>query len=474
MIHLAVNVDEFRRATRQPSEVPPPPLPSSSSSPPTQSNSAIDTTEDSVGDESRSPLFGLGDHDLGALDVPIFFSLVVVSFVVVLWMPLSGWMKLVFGSDLRSSVKDLQAMDDDDDGDGDEISVQESFSSAATILKPHVRTVAGDARRLDPRQQEGLGARKGSFGEGGEAEAAQSGGDSERVPLESSTLGAAGEITACGSSGSTLLPISKAFIQERIEQSSRNNSWPVAPPLAQDCSLTKAVRGGRMMGQYLQQSRRTASQSDLGLGMSPLLPAAPLPTYSAASLPRITVNGTEYDRVFEQLACKTLRNGGHDRGELAGDVDDDDDDEEEEEEECGIETLCPVSLEGLVYDIDDGMAGGEEGDREMEVALADSSEIRGIGSMGPLPSYLIHQKDANHSSSVCGHRTEGSADHALRGSLPAREKDRTRFYPRDQGRQQPTSSRHPAMATALSLPPVPKAAPPKLPPSPAVKTVVVI
>ncbi|KAF9965371.1 hypothetical protein BGZ70_004968 [Mortierella alpina] len=374
--------------------------------------------------------------------------------------------------------------DDDDDEDDGEISFRRSFHSAgATISKQQVGTPV-DARRS-------VFGREGAFFTAN-GEAAQSVED-ERVPLESSTLGSVGDITfACGSaSGSTLLPISKAFIQERIDHSSRNtSSWSVSSD-AQERQTTKAFRGGKMMGQYLQQSRRTASQTDVGLGLSPLLPVVPLSTWSAGGnsnshgslvqggplcIPRITVNGAEYGRVFEQLVKKTLQGHGGSGSALAGagsgsgsgscSGGDDGD-----VEEYGIETMCPVSLEGLVYadneEEEDEMVGGERGDRVMEVALADSTEIRGI-DMSFLPS-LIRQDDASVKERPPVSRCPPEMD---RGQRPAPKKNSAgSISNNDMGhRRAGTGPRMMGSSTAAilharapPLPPAPKAAPPTLP-----------
>ncbi|KAF9941703.1 hypothetical protein BGZ67_004277 [Mortierella alpina] len=174
--------------------------------------------------------------------------------------------------------------------------------------------------------------------------------------------------------------------------------------------------------------------------MSPLLPAGPFLTWSTSSnsfgsplvpggslgVPRITVNGTEYDGDLGQLVKKTLVGQGDGRNELAGGHDD-----EEEEEEYGIETMYPVSLEGLVYDdVDDVMAGCESGERVMEMALADSREIRGI-DMGSWSS-LIRQEDVDQPSSGCCQRNERGDNQWPAASLPV-EMDTTAFHTRLQG-----------------------------------------
>ncbi|CAO3565585.1 unnamed protein product [Mortierella alpina] len=447
IVQLAVTVYEFRNAPLQLSARPRLPSPSSLS---TQTSSNVDMTKDSLGRGSLSPLFRLADQDHGISDVPIFFCLAVVPFLGLLWTRWMGWVTSVFGRCFPSSAKDLQAMDDGDDYDDDgEISFRRSIhTTGAVISKQQVRTTA-DAERSEFRHTGGAGAGGVLFTTTGEADPRS---DSERVPLESSTLGTVGNIAfACGSASGTIpLPISKAFIQERIDHSSRSSSWSVSP-IAQEGPPTKAFRGGKMMGQYLQQSRRTASQTDLGLGMSPLLPVVPLSTWSAGGgsrsqgtlvqggplcIPRITVNGTEYDRVFEQLVNKALEGCGRGRGGSGGGSVHASGASDDGDEEYGIETMCPVSLEGLLYvdeEEEDGMVRGERGDRVMEVALADSSEIRGI-DLSFLPS-LIRPADTSAPTEE-GKDLPGTMGSCTAAILHAR---------------------------AQPLPPAPKVAPPTLP-----------
>jgi len=131
-------------------------------------------------------------------DVPIFFCLAVVPFLVLLWTRWRGWVTSVFGRCFPSSVKDLQARDDGDDDDDDgEISFRRSIHTAgAVISKQQVRTTA-DAERSEFRHTGGAGAEGVLFTTAGEADPRS---DSERVPLESSTLGTVGDIAfVCGS-----------------------------------------------------------------------------------------------------------------------------------------------------------------------------------------------------------------------------------------------------------------------------------
>lgn len=184
IVQLGVIVYEFRTATMQ-HAVPTPA--------PALTNPANDTTKSNYSAGSRPPLFRLADHDHGMFDVPIFFCLGVVSFLLLLWTQWVEWMKSASRRCFPSVAKDLQEMDD-----GEEICARRSSNSAALIPQQQQARTTAHARESEFKCDDDPGAGGDSFR--GRGEAGSKSIDHETVPLESSTLGVIGDITACGSS----------------------------------------------------------------------------------------------------------------------------------------------------------------------------------------------------------------------------------------------------------------------------------